>query len=584
MNKVIHKIILDMKSVISQQAIEIQRYDTGRKFAITLSDNGAVYPIKEGSLAVFMATKPDKTILYNHCDIVDNTIVFDLFKNPQLAAAEGEVRCEIRLYGADGTLITSPCFDIIVDKTLYTDNIIESSSEFSELTKAIVANLNAVEAANQAVRNAEASVGNFTGQALDQIEEFENDAEQEVDDAVSNAETKVNNAVAEAKNEINAAVADMRSIVNDSANAFNGAAEGNILRIDDVSPIDHIAKVKVHGKNLIDISTAKPLGVETIEISGDNVVLKNFGPSHYGCRFTDIPLSIGKTYTFSVESTSTHSEGFGWRVMYADDTSTSTSKSNSLTITINKKVKWINFYIAFGELTSVQDVTISKPMCVLGTDTTEYEPYIDPSTLTVTAIGKNLISYPYEATSQTINGITFTVNGDGTIRADGTAKTNTGFNIGNIIGGGNVFVSGCPEGGSIQKYRITADCYKDGSFKESVHDIGNGIALIDDCDTAHLYIMIYAGTTVYNIVFRPQAEIGSSATAYEMPNKAIYIPSSEGICHVASMSPTMTLLTDTEGATIEAEYNRDSNVVVKELYDYIKSIIKSNNLTDTKEL
>lgn len=301
-------------------------------------------------------------------------------------------------------------------------------------------------------------------------------------------------------------------------------------------------------------------------------MLKNFGPSHYGCRFTDIPLTIGKTYTFSVESTSIHSDGFGWRVMYADDTSTPTSKSNSLTITINKKVKWINFYIAFGELTTVQDVEIAKPMCELGADITEYEPYIDPSTLTVTVLGKNLLSYPYESTSQTINGITFTDNGDGTVTANGTATTNAGFNIGNVFGGGSVIVSGCPEGGDVQKYRITADCYKDGSFKVAVHDTGNGVALIDDCDTAHIYIMIYAGVTVYNIVFRPQAEIGSSATGYKKPIKATYTPSSDGTCYVTSLSPTMTLLTESDGVTIEAEYNRDLNKAFQALLDRVAAL------------
>lgn len=49
---------------------------------------------------------------------------------------------------------------------------------------------------------------------------------------------------------------------------------------------------------------------------------------------------------------------------------------------------------------------------------------------TITQSGKNLARYPYTDTTKTVNGITFTDNGDGTITANGTATANANFNLG----------------------------------------------------------------------------------------------------------------------------------------------------------
>ena len=41
--------------------------------------------------------------------------------------------------------------------------------------------------------------------------------------------------------------------------------------------------------------------------------------------------------------------------------------------------------------------------------------------------GNNLIPYPYRHTTKTVNGLTFTDNGDGTIAVNGTSTATTGF-------------------------------------------------------------------------------------------------------------------------------------------------------------
>lgn len=439
MNRIVHNLILDMKSIIVQQTIDVQRYDTGRKFEITLSDNGTIYQIGEGCIAVFTATKPDGTVLYNHCEIVDNTIVFDLLKNPQATAVEGEVKCEIRLYGADGALITSPRFDIVVDKTLYSDNIIESSSEFSALTQAIVANINATEAAREAVEKAK-----------EDVDKAVSDAESAVSNAASDAEAAVDEAVENAEREVSAAVADMRTIVDDSANAFKGRGRGAVVSMEDVSPFEHEAKVKVGGKNLFDASVFEE------EQTANGVTIKR----------------SGNTFVFNGTAT----EGFS--------------------------------YEKYGSWNLPQPAVLS-------------------------------LTYISGAVS---NIVWFSLK-------DGEEK-------------------------QIQS-RVNADC------TTSYYSASLSIA-------TRAWFWIEGGTTFENLTLSVQLEAGETATAYEPwidpatitlsvkdasgETVATYTPNSDGtVDGVKSISPRMTLSTDTEKAIVEVEYNRDSNVVLRELYDRINS-------------
>ena len=62
----------------------------------------------------------------------------------------------------------------------------------------------------------------------------------------------------------------------------------------------------------------------------------------------------------------------------------------------------------------------------------------------------NLISYPYVDKRTTINGVTFTVNNDGTVNVNGTATARCDFSLSNYVPvtvGASYFFSGCPIGG-----------------------------------------------------------------------------------------------------------------------------------------
>ena len=137
--------------------------------------------------------------------------------------------------------------------------------------------------------------------------------------------------------------------------------------------------------------------------------------------------------------------------------------------------------------------------------------------------GKNLLTYPYNETTKTVNGITFTDNGDGTITVNGTATANATFRIDKDFGfekEGNYFLSGCPSGGGIDSFYINWFQNHTGVTIKNYNDYGSGIIIPYQhifSENNSLAIAIIAGTTVNNLVFRPQLELGDTATEYEPP-------------------------------------------------------------------
>lgn len=117
MNDSIKRISLDLHATGSRETVKVKRSDTGRKIYVSLVDGGVPYHISEDCSAVFTGKKPDGNIVYNDCVIEGNVIIYKLTE--QTATVPGLVNCEIKLYGADEQLITSPKFSIIVDDTVY---------------------------------------------------------------------------------------------------------------------------------------------------------------------------------------------------------------------------------------------------------------------------------------------------------------------------------------------------------------------------------------------------------------------------------------------------------------------------------
>lgn len=125
----------------------------------------------------------------------------------------------------------------------------------------------------------------------------------------------------------------------------------------------------------------------------------------------------------------------------------------------------------------------------------------------VDAGAKNLLKIT--ATSQTINGVTFTVNADQTVTVNGT-NTGTGSAtyviVPNwqaiLIPDGDYWLLGCPQGGGSDTFDIRWYRY---SPNASAYDIGSGAAIHKNGNTveSNIAIVVKAGVTVNNLTFKP---------------------------------------------------------------------------------
>ena len=136
----------------------------------------------------------------------------------------------------------------------------------------------------------------------------------------------------------------------------------------------------------------------------------------------------------------------------------------------------------------------------------------------VTVAGKNLLPFPYATTPQTMSGVTFTHGTDGTITCNGTASEKLWYQLNKnfvFLPGVTYTLSGGHAGGTGDTYIL----YCEGTYNGAgffYADTGNGITFsFENGATGKIYITIAKGITVSNIVFRPQVEIGNTATVYE---------------------------------------------------------------------
>lgn len=124
-----------------------------------------------------------------------------------------------------------------------------------------------------------------------------------------------------------------------------------------------------------------------------------------------------------------------------------------------------------------------------------YEPY--GYRVPVTIEGKNLLQNTVK--SQTKNGVTFTVNNDGSVTCNGTASNNTFLKIGDIsLTSQSYILTGCPSDGGNDSYALR--CYKNGNIKGA--DVGNGFNINESID-GYIEIRIASGYTCDNLTFYP---------------------------------------------------------------------------------
>lgn len=338
------------------------------------------------------------------------------------------------------------------------------------------------------------------------------------------------------------------------ANALRGTASGSAIRLTDVSPNEHTLGVKVKRINLFDLNSA---------LQASNWETFSEGYSTY----TIAGLTPNTSYTISMSDN-------GW----------SGEANNGFFVAINNvKARWTEsgslcrnsgaagycpasktllssasgaLYLSFYNVTSERLATFFEKcpnmQLELGSTATPYAPYIsDLTSVNVTACGKNLIP---------INETTVTGTAIEKVIWTGKITENCTFTWDN-----SDVVTKTPSAAMFQyKFLDGSIKYLASTFQTFYPNGTQSNPLIE------IMIINYCqGTgTVKNI----QLELGSTATPYEPYQGQAYTPTADGTVEdVTSISPDMTLLTDTAGITIDCEYNRDINKAFAELQQAIIS-------------
>ena len=155
----IKEIAVDLAGEMLFEYITAVQGDNNSRFVkVTLLSNAQPYTVPSGSTAVIRCKKPDGTSVFNEATInEDGTITAELTE--QMLAAIGNCRCEISLYGADKSNLTSVPFIVKVTSAAVNPNI-TSSDEFTAFVNALSKVENISSIANAALETATQALNN----------------------------------------------------------------------------------------------------------------------------------------------------------------------------------------------------------------------------------------------------------------------------------------------------------------------------------------------------------------------------------------------------------------------------------------
>lgn len=511
------------------RTIDVVQYDTGVQLVFTVKD----FTIPSGATAALYVQKPSgKFVLQEDGISVAGNIITVNLEN-QAITEHGKAPYQVSLKSGSDVITTFTGL-MMVEKSLKDAGTTESKT--------------VIRAFDQAVS--------------DHVAEFQAKAEQIVQACIATIPDDYTT---------------MEAKVNELANAVKGYLSGAVVFADDVSPVEHSPAVRVHGKNLFDTSKI------AVQANTDNIYISAVGEGYIdittkesydgnGHCVTWIKLKelcpqmqAGKQYALSGTTTAWN------KMIYLKEIDLFWSYGTRQIVTEEMLECTIGFY----GLNSIREqgfgtCRISNIQCEEGYDITEYTPYIDPSTVTVRRCGKNI--FGVAAKSQTINGVTFTVNADGSVTANGTATKATFIGLGSLVlkPDEKYRLSGSPAGSGFDTYLLYIHNNTTGA---DIYDLGEGKVFTGKEGDLGVTIAVYAGNTVNNLIFRPMVVYGEESGTFEPYNGTSYIPAADGtIPDLTSLSPNMTILTDTEGVIVECEYNRDTNKVIDKLINAITAI------------
>lgn len=302
------------------------------------------------------------------------------------------------------------------------------------------------------------------------------------------------------------------------AEGGNVTAAGNPVQLDGLQGGVPFSEMVVSGKNLFDGN----LIIGIVQVGTGNIT----GGSQY--LSTPNYISVNGDCTYSLSNF--ENKQFDAVVFYDSNKSyisaTPLNRVEPLIshFTTPKNCKYIRWRYFFDNAASID--MLSEIQLELGDTATEYEPPITGRELTVNACGKNLLIN--KSSTITWNGVTATVNDDGSVTINRTASSdlNAYLVLWNNIPARDVasqkITINAINGQSLTTCYMGVDRLENATYinRIAVGLINNGVGIVtqEDVDNDRIFrtwIFINKDYAPNNLIVYPQLELGSTATEYE---------------------------------------------------------------------
>ena len=288
----------------------------------------------------------------------------------------------------------------------------------------------------------------------------------------------------------------------------------------------------------------------SITVSGTSTATATFRV--YGNSSNNIPLTGvvgGKTYAISSNMSCKVVNGQG----------TARYVNGVVTLAEDEFITYI--YVQYAANVTVN--TTLTPQIELGAVSTEYEPYYsnpnpdcpvdivsvgDDGTVSITACGKNLLSYPYVYSSMEMSGLTFAFNTDTSIKISGTATATATFRL--YGDGNNTKALAGVAGGKTYAMSENVACKVINSAGQARY-VNTTVTLAEDEIITYVYIQYGADVTV-NTTLYPMIQLAGTNNTYE-PYKAntAFITSGMPLCSIGDVHDELIYNADGTGKVIK---------------------------------
>lgn len=368
----------------------------------------------------------------------------------------------------------------------------------------------------------------FDDNAADKQNEFDEKASDKLAEYNQNAKELINK-VEQVQAENETLKAENKLIKEQIPSA---SASGNSVHIEDSGTLDFDWKINGghkqetrDGYNLLIPPASKTESGITFTINKDNSVTVNgTATANTSINFINkegSPYMSFEAGTYRLTGCPNGGSSTTYRMgmnLSGDSFDTGDGATKTITTAVTNRSVWLIVYKG----TTVNNLTF-YPMLIKSTEDKPYEQYgVSPSSdypSKIETVGSNVNLLENKATTQTINGVTFTVNKDGSVMANGTTTTSITFKINNDIvpkNISNLILSGCPNNGSNTTYDLKIELYKNNVWTKALYDFGNGVDTGDlsEYTSCMISITIRKDYNANNLIFKPKLEKGTKATPY----------------------------------------------------------------------